>query len=395
MRIVNKFVTRRSLLVARAIARSVMAVVLVLFCATAASAEDGVTAKEIVIGMSNALSGPTAALGTDMKTGATVYLNKINAAGGVGGRKIRLVSLDDGYEPERSVINTRNLIDQHKVFVLFGYVGTPTSVAVVPIFSRSKVPYIAPFTGAEALRNPVNRYLFNVRASYFDETEAMVDHLVRDLGVQRIGVFAQADAYGDAGRAGVARALRKRNMKMFGDATYQRNTVNVDGAVMALKKANPQAVIMIGAYKPCAAYIKKSKAAGFNPKFLNVSFVGTEALISELGASGDGVYITQVMPNHADASNAIVKQFRADMKAAGKATNFTELEGYVGAAVLVEALKRTNPLTREGLVNTLEKLDVDLGDLRVQFSPQRHQGLTQVFLTRVAGGKAVSVSKLQ
>lgn len=357
-------------------------------------AENGITDKEIVIGMSNALSGPTAALGTDMKAGAAVYLDKVNAAGGIAGRKIRLVSLDDGYEPERAVANTRQLIEGDKVFALFGYVGTPTSVAVIPIFSSAKVPYIAPFTGAEALRSPVNRYLFNVRASYFDETETMVDHLVRDLGIQRIGVFAQADAYGDAGRAGVVRALRKRGMTVSGEGTYPRNTEDVDGAVNAIKDARPEAVIMIGAYKPCAAYIRKSRAAGFHPRFLNVSFVGTEALISELGTDGDGVYITQVMPNHLDAPQPIVRQFRDDMRAAGKPTNFTELEGYIGAAVLVEALKRSPQLTREALVETLEHLQVNLGGLRLGFRPELHQAFSHVFLTKVRDGRAITVSSL-
>ncbi|MEO8034979.1 MAG: ABC transporter substrate-binding protein [Acidobacteriota bacterium] len=353
------------------------------------------TSKEIFIGMSNALSGPTAALGTDMKSGASIYIDKVNAAGGIAGRKIRLLSLDDGYEPPRTAANTRKFVEHDKVFALFGYVGTPTSLAAVPVFSRGKIPFIAPFTGAELLRNPVNPYVFNVRASYFDETEAMVEHLVKDLGVTRIGVFAQADAYGDAGRVGVLRALQKRGIKMAGSGTYTRNTVDVDAAIAALKAAAPQAVIMIGTYKPCAVFIRKSKAAGFTPRFLNLSFVGTEALITELGPDGEGVYITQVMPNHTDVTIPIVKQFRADMQATGKTPNFTKLEGYVGAVVLVEALKRTNPLTRESLVGTLERLDFDLGGMRLIFSPQRHQGSSQVFLTRIEKGKAVSIGRMQ
>ncbi len=311
-----------------------------LLSASVTRAENGVTEKEILIGMSNALTGPTSALGTGMKSGAMVYFDKTNASGGVLGHKIKLLTYDDGYEPDRSIANTRKLIEEDKVFALFGYVGTPTTTAVVPIFSKASVPYIAPFTGAENFRNPINKYLFNVRASYFDETEAMVEHLTTDLGIHKIGVFAQADAFGDAGRAGVNRALRKRELSMAGDSKFQRNTVDVEGGLEELIKANPEAVIMVGPYKPLAVFIKKAKARGFKAKFLAVSFVGMDALIGELGGEGDGVIVTQVMPNPNDSSLPIVKQYLADMKAAGRHSDFMSLEGYVDAAVMVEALKK-------------------------------------------------------
>ncbi len=365
-----------------------------LFATLPVSAEEGVTDKEVVIGMSNSLTGPASALGTGMRLGASVYFNGISAAGGIHGRRIRLISYDDGYEPDRAVINTRKLIQEDHVFALFGYVGTPTSAAVMPVFSKAGVPYIAPFTGAAILRNPVNRYLFNVRASYFDETEVMVEHLTKDLGIRRIGVFAQADAFGDAGKAGVAWALRKRDLSIVGEGRFPRNTEAIEEGLAALRKANPGAVIMVGTYKPCAVFIKKARATGFNPLFLNVSFVGTEALIRELGDQGDGVIITQVMPNHRDSALPIVRQYQRDMKAAGHGTtDFTSLEGYVGAAVLVEALKRAASLTRASLIESLDGLNTDLGGLKVSFSRVDHQGLKQVFLTRIENGRAVTITR--
>jgi len=297
--------------------------------------EVGVADKTVRIGMTNALEGPAKRLGIGVKTGAMVYIDKINKAGGVHGRKIEVVSYNDGYEPKKTVKATRTLINTDKVFLLFGYVGTPTSTAVVSIFSKAGVPYLFPFTGAEFLRHPINRHIFNVRASYFNETEGLVDHLIRDLGIKKIGVFIQDDAYGMAGKAGVERALRKRKLRLTGEGRYKRNTVNVDAGLAKLQQAGPEAIIMVGAYKPCAAFIKKAKKAKLNAKYLNVSFVGTQALKDELGDAGQGVIISQVMPMPTDSSRPVVKRYMKDMKAAGHNDfSFTTLEGYVDAVVL-------------------------------------------------------------
>lgn len=359
-------------------------------------AEDGVTQNEIVIGMSNALSGPASGLGTELKAGATAYIDKVNAAGGVHGRKIRLVSYDDGYEPEQTAAMTRKLIEQDKVFALFGYVGTPTSAAAVPFATKIGVPYIAPFTGAEFLRNPVNPIIFNVRASYFDETEGMVERLTKDLGIKKIGVFIQDDAYGNAGKAGVNRALNKLGLSLAGEGKYTRNTVDVDAGLAALKAANPEAVIMVGAYKACAEFVKKAKASGFTPKFLNVSFVGTSNFIKEAGSAGEGVYITQVMPSPFDAGTAIVKQYQAVMKKTDKKSefDFTSLEGYVDAVVLVEALNKAGKnLTRASFLSAFEGLNIDLGGLKVAYSQTDHQGSKSVFYTVIKNGNAVPIAK--
>lgn len=357
-----------------------------------ALAEDGVTDKEIRIGMANALSGPASGLGVNLKAGVDAFLAKVNAAGGVHGRKVVLVSKDDGYEPERTAAATKALIEQDKVFALFGYVGTPTSAAAVPLASRAGLPYLFPFTGAEFLRNPVNKWVFNVRASYFDETETMVERLTKDAGAKKIALFIQDDAFGEAGKAGVNRALHKRNMKVAEEARYKRNTLDVDEGLAKIKAAAPDAVVFVGTYASLAAVVKKAKAQGIKAKFMTVSFIGTADFIREAGADGDGVYITQVMPSP-DGGAPVVKQFLQDMK--GGPVNYSSLEGYIDAAVLVEALKKAgaNP-TRAGFASALEGFSADLGGLKVGFSATSHQGAKDVFLTVVRGGKAVQVDKL-
>jgi ABC-type branched-subunit amino acid transport system substrate-binding protein len=372
-----------------AIATSLLAAAVAL----PAGAQEGVTEKEIRIGMANALSGPASGLGVNLKAGAEAYFARINAAGGVNGRKIALVSKDDGYEPEKTAAATRALIEQDKVFALFGYVGTPTSTAAVPLASRAGVPYLFPFTGAEFLRNPVNKWVFNVRASYFDETETMIERLTKDAGAKKIALFIQDDAFGEAGKAGVNRALHRRNMKVAEEARYKRNTIEVDEGMAKIKAAAPDAVVFVGTYKPLVEIVKKARAAGIKARFITVSFIGTADFIREAGADGEGVYITQVMPSPDNTTVPLVKQFQDDMK--GGPVNYSSLEGYANAAVLVEALKKSGAApTRAAFVNALEGLTIDLGGLKVAFSAASHQGAKDVFLTVVRGGKPVPVDRL-
>lgn len=345
----------------------------------------GVTADTILIGQSAALSGPAEQLGKEMKAGAEAYFDVVNKSGGIGGRKIKLISLDDGYEPEIAAANTKKLISEESVLALFGYVGTPTSNAALPIFSQAKVPFIGAFTGAQSLREPFNRYVFNVRASYFDETEAIVQHLVLS-GAKRIAVFYQNDAYGKAGLAGVERAMKKRNLEISSTATVERNTVDVAKAVQTLSKDNPAAVVMISAYKSCAAFIKEMQRAGAFPQFWNVSFVGSKALATELGDAGRGVQISQVVPFPFSDYNPIVREYQKRIGGADK-SSFTSLEGYLAAKVLVEGLKRAgkNP-TRESLVDGLSNLGkVDLGGFTVSYGPGNHNGSNFVDLTIISG----------
>ncbi len=363
---------------------------IILLSPQAVSAEQGVTDREILVGMTNALTGPASALGIGMKTGAAVYFNKLNASGGVRGRKIRLVSYDDGYEPKNTVEMTNKLIMADKVFALFGYVGTPTASAIVPLINKEKIPFFGPFTGAEFLRNPVNKYMLNVRASYFDETEEQVRYLT-SRGIKKIGILFQNDAYGLAVKGGVIKALGKRGMALSGDGHFERNTTEIDAGLTSIRKENPEAVIMVGTYKAMAAFIKKAKAEGFNPVFLNVSFVGTAALVKELGGAGDGVLITQVMPSPADASAPLVKQYRADMRAAGhRELDYTDLEGYVDAMVFAEILAKSGAnLTRESFLAAAERLDLNKGGMHFMFTETDHQALKKVYLTKISGGKVV------
>src|SRR6266571_5804164 len=326
-------------------------------------ADPGVTTSTILIGESAAFSGPASELGNEMRAGAMAYFRTVNAAGGVNGRKIEVRQLDDGYESDRAAANTKKLIDDG-VFLLFGYVGTPTSNASKPIFTAARVPFVGPFTGAESLRNPLNRYIFNIRASYYDETDKIVGQMTGQT-LDKIAVFYQNDDYGKAGLAGVERGMQKRNLKIVATGTVERNTTDVAAAVASIGKADPQAVIMISAYKSCAAFIKAMRAAGHNPQFMNVSFVGSKALAKETGAAGRGVAISQVMPFPWNIGVPVVKEYQQLVEAAtGKQEySFGSLEGFIAAKVLVEGLRRAgNDLTREKFISAMETIrDFDFG----------------------------------
>lgn len=364
-------------------------------CAITLSSLSLSASADIVIGMSNALTGPASGLGTGMKSGSSAYFQKINASGGVNGQKINMISYDDGYEPDRAAAMTEKLVNEDKVVTLFGYVGTPTAKAAVPTAQKAVVPFFAPFTGAEFLRTPVNPVVFNIRASYFDETEGLVEHFVTDLGLKKIGIFIQDDAYGEAGKGGVNKALFKRSLTIAGEGRYKRNSEDINAGLETLKAAGPEVVIMIGTSKACAAFVKAAHAAGFNPKFANVSFVGTNDFIKEAGKDGEGVYISQVVPSPKDVSAGIVKQYQTDMKAAGNADlSYTTLEGYIAAVTFVEALKKVaGTPSRESIVKALDSLDLDLGNFKVKFTPAEHQGSKQVYFTQVRKGEAVPTDK--
>ena len=348
-----------------------------------AAADPGVTPSTIVIGQSAAFSGPASELGNEMRAGATAYFRMINATGGVNGRKIELRWLDDGYESDRAAANTKKLIDDG-VFLLFGYVGTPTSNASKPIFTAAKVPFVGPFTGAESLRNPFNRYIFNVRASYYDETEKIVGQMTGQT-LDKIAVFYQNDDYGKAGLAGVERAMERRKLKIVATGTVERNTVDVAAAVKSISKAEPQAVVMISAYKSCAAFIKAMRAAGFNPQFMNVSFVGSKALAKETGPEGRGVAISQVMPFPWNIGVPVVKEYQHLLEAATAKQEyaFGSLEGFIAAKVLVEGLRRAgSDLTREKFISAMETIrDFDFGGYWITFTPTNHNGSKFVELT--------------
>jgi ABC-type branched-subunit amino acid transport system substrate-binding protein len=340
--------------------------------------------NKIVLGQSAAFTGPASALGEQFRKGASLLFDRVNAKGGVGGRTVELQSLDDGYEPDRCSANTKKLIDSG-VFALFGYIGTPTSIAALPLATQAQVPFIAPFTGAEALRTPFNRYAFHVRASYFNETAEIVKQLTA-VGMKNIGVFYQNDSYGKAGLEGVTRALKPLELKPAGLGTVERNTVEVDEAVKAILASKPDAIVQISAYKSCAAFIRAARKAGFGGTFYNVSFVGTQALAKELGADARGVVVSQVMPFPFTASSAISGEYLA----AGHAVagdkfdpNYSSMEGYVAAKTIVEGLRRagTKP-TVDSLIAGLESMhEFNLGGFIIDFNAQKHAASRYVDLT--------------
>ena len=336
---------------------------------------------KILLGQSAAMSGPAAQLGIQFHAGAKVLFDRVNAAGGINGKAIELKTLDDGYEPDRCAANTKKLIEED-VFSLFGYIGTPTSVVALPLATNAKIPFIAPFTGAQALREPFNRYAFHVRASYYDETARIVNQLYA-VGMKNIAVFYQNDAYGQAGLAGVNRALAAVNSKPVALATVERNSVDVAAAVRTIVAAKPEAVVQISAYKSCAAYIREARKAGSGAQFFNVSFVGTAALANELGADARGVVVSQVMPFPFAAVTPLSAEFIKAATASKVDLNYSSMEGYVAAKVFVEALRRAgNNPSREALITGMESLrELNLGGFFVDFSPTKHAGSSYVDLT--------------
>jgi len=351
-----------------------------------AGAEPGVTADKIVLGQAAVLSGPAAQLGIQMRNGIKSYLDYVNARGGVHGRKLELVSEDDRYEPAVAPGATKKLLDEHKVFALLGYVGTPTGVAHLPVVTQAKVPLVGMFTGAEALRVPFNRYVFHVRASYYDETEKIVEQVV-STGGRKISVFYQNDAYGEAGRKGTELALERRKMKIHSSGTVERNTVKVDAAAKTIHASQPDAVVMVSAYTSITAFVREMQKLGSGATFYNVSFVGSKALADALGKDGTGVAISQVVPFPWGTAVPVVKEYQQLAKKAGYPDyNFSALEGFLSAKVMVEGLRRAgrNP-TREGLVEALEKMnDVDLGGFFISYSPKNRAGSKFVDLTIIS-----------
>ena len=352
----------------------------------AAKATPGVRPDVVEFGQSCALSGPARALGEGMRLGITAAFGEVNRDGGIHGRRLRLTTLDDRYEPEAAIANTDRLIDEKQVFALIGAVGTPTSKAAEPIATEAGVPYVGPFTGAEFLRDAEERpTVINVRASYYQETEEMIERLTRDLGVTRIGILYQDDSYGRAGLSGTRQALHRRGMRLAAEATYPRNTRAVKTAVLDLRLGNPEAVIIVGAYQPVATFIKWCRRLDFNPVFVNISFVGSSALAKALGSSGKDVIVTQVVPFPHDRRVPVVAQYHEALRAVAPnaAPGFVSLEGYLTGRVAVEALRRAGPdPTRTGLVAALQKAGaLDLGGFTLLYGESDNQGSDRVYLT--------------
>jgi len=347
-------------------------------------AEDGVSKDSILFGQVAALNGPAQALGQGMREGILAAFEEANRAGGINGRKFELKSIDDSYEPEKTIEATNKAIKEDKVFALVGAVGTPTSRAGQPIATAAKVPFIGPFTGAEFLRNPFNRYVVNIRASYFQETEAWVEHLTNDLGVTRIAILYQDDAFGLSGLAGVKKAMEKRNLSLVAEGTFKRNTIAIKSALLEIMKSQPQAVVTVGPYKPIATFIKLARQLKVDATFVAISFVGSDSLAQELGSEGAGVVVSQVVPFPGDKSLPVVASYHSALAAVNEKSKpgFVSLEGYLAGRLVVETIRRIpGEPTRDAFLDAIEREPFDLGGMKLTFSATQNQGSNQVYFT--------------
>ena len=355
----------------------------------------GVTDKEILIGSCSALEGPSHFLGTETVTGAKAYFAMVNDAGGVDGRKLKLLTYDDSYDPAKAEGCFNRLMEQ-KVFALGFFVGTPTAVKYIPMAESSKIPLVGLFTGAQTLYVPLRHWIVNVRASYFDETREQVDGMWGTLGYKKIGVIYPEDAFGAAVLEGVKAALKTHGAEPVAAAPYQRQTANVGGAIDTVKAARPDAVVVVGPSNTVAPILKQSHSKGWKPLFLTVSFVGTDELIQEAGEDAEGTVITQVVPPYYLTDLKAVALFRRELNKyiPSAQPNFVSLEGFVDAMVMVEGLKRAGKeLTREGLIHGIEsihELDLGLGpQLKLDYGAKDHKGFDHVIPTVIRGGRAV------
>ena len=356
----------------------------------------GVSDDEILIGSSSALGGYASFLGSQTVRGSLAYINEVNENGGVNGRKIRLIAYDDEYDPEKTVQNTQKLIGEDGVFALFDYVGTPTSVRIIDIVDVAEVPLLGLFTGAETLRSPIRPYIFNVRDSYYSETEAAISYFVDELGFSKIAVFYQNDAFGQTVLTGTKLALTRRGLDPVASATYERGSMDISGAAKTIRESEAQAVVMVGTYSPLAKFVKISNNEGFKPYFHTVSFVGSEAFASELIQSQgineseyEKIIVTQVVPSPFSKEFSSVREYidLSEKYYPGDEPNYVALEGFVNAKVLVEALRIAGTeLTREGFVDALESMhDFDIGvGTKLGYGERDHQGLDGVYYSRLS-----------
>ncbi len=360
----------------------------VLACAVAAGTvhAQGVTKTTILIGQSGPLSGSNKEFGNDIRDGVLAHFTKVNAAGGINGRKLELITLDDANDAKRSGENGRILIEQRGVLALFGYASATLSIPALPFVEKNKVPFVGPFTGAEPMRK-FRPDVFNIRASYADELEKIVDFYT-STGMKRFSIIHYDDAVGKENLGAVDVALTKRGLKPVSVGALQRNQTDLGNAVADVVKATPDVVIATTLYATTASFIKQAKKAGSGAQFASTSFVGASALADALGAEGTGVVVAQVVPPYSRASIQIVKEYQAAVeKQVGKKDySFTSLEAYIGAKVLAEAIRRAgaNP-TRENLTKSFNSMqNFDIGGFVVDFSPTNHNGSKFVELTAIS-----------
>jgi branched-chain amino acid transport system substrate-binding protein len=340
--------------------------------------------KPLVLGQSAPFSGASEQLGILYNQGARLYFDALNAKGGVNGRQVELKRLDDGYDPDRCAANTKQFITEG-VFALFGYVGTPTTLAALPLATEAKIPLFAPYTGAQSLRDPYNRYVIHLRASYFDETAAIIKQTT-SVGIKKIAVFYQNDSFGKAGLEGVVRAMVPMNLKPVAAGTVERGSSDVAQALKDILAKSPEAIVQIGTYKACATFVRLARQAGYVGNFYNISFVGTQALSDELGALARGVVVSQVMPYPYSAGTPLAAEYLAAMHASGlvaTSPSYSSMEGYIAAKVFTEGLRRAGKgATREGFINAVQSIqNYNMGGMTMDFGPQKNTGSSFVEMT--------------
>jgi branched-chain amino acid transport system substrate-binding protein len=383
---------------ARALCAGLLCAAICFLAAPAEAADPGVNEDAIVFGQAAAFTGPAATLGRELRTGIRAAFEEANRQGGVGERQLKLISYDDGYEPERSVEAARKLIEDDKVFALIGAVGTPTSTATEPMAIRAGVPFIGAFTGAEFLREPFNADVVNVRASYFQETETLISYLTAQRGLTRVAVLYQDDAFGRAGLVGVSEALARRSMTIASQASFERNTTAVKMAALAIRQGDPQAVVMIGPYKPCAEFVRLARLIGVDAQFAGISFLGSDAFAQELGGEAAGTIVTQVMPS-AEAPLPVVLAYRAALTQLDPSAtpNAVSLEGYIAARLTIAALgKIEGEPTREGFLAAIRGASFDLGGFALAYGRSDNRGSNRVYLTIIgADGSSRPIAEAQ
>jgi branched-chain amino acid transport system substrate-binding protein len=354
--------------------------------------EIGVTSSKILIGQST----DSQARPKGLSDGAEVYFERLNAKGGVNGRKIELVTMDDNYDPQKAAENTAKFINELKVFALFQPYGAATIRATMPLIEKANIPLVAPGAGSEFLRNPVNKNVFNVRLSYFGETAGLVSFLHKTKGIKDICLLVQDDAFGNDGRNSAVKALSEQGLEPKAVAKYQRLTSQVSSAVDELKKAGCKGVLAWAQTTAALEFLRESKAASFDPVFAGAVVLSNAEFFSQAGKYSDHVFISMAVPRIDDKSIPLAVQFNKDMSAAGKGADPSSFEGYLNAAIFTESVRLAGKdLTREGLRNSFntKMKNFSVGGIKVSYSATDHQGLETVHMVRVKADGSLETVK--
>ena len=353
-------------------------------------AEEGVTKSEVKVGMTCGLTGTLAPYMKVLVEGMHVAIDKVNAGGGVHGRKIKHIVVDDAYDAPAAFENAKKLVNQEKVFAILGGAGTATSKAFIPFLAERGVPFLFPITGGLGH----NKVYFNVRATYLTETDSLVEFAIKSFPGKSVGVFYQDDAFGVAGRNGVAKVLAQHGLKLAGEGKYDRTSFDIAPGIAEILKTKPDIVYLQTLPRQALEFIKATASAGYRPTVLATSIVNSADLIKVLGKDATNIFVSQVLPTPADTQYALARDFVADMQAAGKdASDPTAMEGYTAVRVFAEALKRSGKnLTRQRFIDAMEGMaNVDVGGLKLNFSKNKHFGLDRVFIVRLHEGKRESL----